>query len=230
MAHPLIAVVDCAIKAPSLGCFNRLAHELDHKLEYHWPSHYGLSSLLSSRAQAFIVLGSFSNVQDRFEWQRELAVFLDAQLQQDKPVLGICFAHQLMADFYDSKVVAAARSHSGTRDIEFNSAAGDFNLKTHYRFIVQHSYEVVELSSSLICLASSMDCQNEVIAHKTLPFIGVQAHPEASEHFVRANFEADQGQVAPEAYLDGLDFLKTIIRQMNERILRSPQKPLRSQK
>jgi GMP synthase (glutamine-hydrolysing) len=228
MSVPLFAIIDCAIKAPSTACFNRLVFELDQKFEYHWPSHYGLASLERSQAQAFIVLGSFSNVEDRLDWQRDLALFLDAKLKANLPVLGICFAHQLMADFYGARVIAANQSHTGARVIHVNAVDELALTNKQYHWIVQHSFEVTDLPKELIALASSPSCQCEIIAHQSLPFVGVQAHPEASLGFVQANFELAHQQVPQQVFQDGLDFMRVMIKKMRETILHNQQKALLS--
>ncbi len=43
-----------------------------------------------------------------------------------------------------------------------------------------HSYEISKLPSSLVSIAKSMNCKNEIIQYKERPIFGTQFHPEVS--------------------------------------------------
>ena len=44
-----------------------------------------------------------------------------------------------------------------------------------------HSYEIAKLGSQLESVASSDNCQHEIIKHQRLPIFGTQFHPEMSK-------------------------------------------------
>lgn len=170
------------------------------KLTYHHASNPGLESLMLSPAKGYVILGSYSNVEDRLPWQRNLANFIEEKLNQNIPTLGVCFGHQLMADRYGSHVAPNTKernlSHEGTRKIQikpnkFNITAGE------KEFFVAHSFQIEKLSDQFETIATSPECPFDGIQHKTLPFVGFQAHPEASTTFAREaiNNSLDQDQM-----------------------------------
>ena len=104
MKRPLF-VIDCAIKDPSYDSFNRLVERFQHPFLYHRTPYQGIDSLVRyPEAQAYIIFGSASSVNDRLEWQIKLAQFIKTKLEKGIPVMGICFGHQLMADFFGGRV------------------------------------------------------------------------------------------------------------------------------
>ncbi len=177
-------------------------------MKFHCPSIFGMDSLSSDSSSAYIILGSYSNVEDRLIWQKELAEFIHIKLTKGIPVLGICFGHQLMADYYGAKVIknSGGLPHNGVRKIKI----GD---KEEVTFFVAHSFQVKELPPSLTKLATSSECENEIITHKELPFTGVQGHPEASNFFVTSTLKdtfipKDQQELA---FKDGLNFIRNFL-------------------
>lgn len=182
-----IAILDCAIKRPSLVCFNRLIQHIHTPLTYHKPSTEGLSSLaFDKEAAAYIIFGSASNVDERLDWHKELALFCMERLKENRPVLGICFGHQLMADAFGLEVIKNPKAESfyGTREITFTKSWGPYKRGDKKMVFVAHSYQVTGESDNLEVLATSEDCELDGLIHKELPYIGFQAHPEASEDFV----------------------------------------------
>lgn len=138
-------------------------------------------------ASAYIIFGSASNVEERLNWHKELASFCLERLKEGIPVLGICFGHQLMADAFGLEVVRNPNdsSYYGTREITFKESWGPFKQNDKKTVFVAHSYQVVGSNDSLRPLAESDDCPLDALIHNELPYLGFQAHPEASEDFVQ---------------------------------------------
>lgn len=183
-----IAIIDCSINTPSIVCFNRMLQATPIKLTYHHASKFGLESLKLAPAQAYVILGSYSNVEDRLPWQRDLAGFAEDKLLQGIPVMGVCFGHQLMADrfgcFVDANSEDRKLAHEGTREVEIHS--NRFGIKPGKReLLVAHKFQIKKLSDQIEVIAESEACPFDGIQHKSLPFIGFQAHPEGSSTFAR---------------------------------------------
>ncbi len=183
-----IAVIDCAIKQSSIHCFNRLLQYFDCSLSYHRPPEQGMRSLYSSQDQdqAYIIFGSASNIEDQLQWHAQLASFCHEQLLQSKPIFAICFGHQLMAHYYGATIDKnnEAITYKGSREITFIESFSPFSKGKSFQIFSAHSFEVKTLPEDMIHIASSEECLYDGLAHKSLPLISFQGHPEASPFFV----------------------------------------------
>jgi GMP synthase (glutamine-hydrolysing) len=216
-----IAIIDCSINTPSIVCFNRMQMASPVRLTYHHASKFGLESLKLEPANAYVILGSFSNVEDRLPWQRDLAGFAEEKLNQDIPVMGVCFGHQLLADRFgcliEPNTPDRKLSHEGTRDIAIKT--NRFGISTGPKeLLVAHKFQITKLSDQIEMIATSEDCPFDGIQHKSLPFIGFQSHPEGSTTFARESILAalDQKQLASgmenglAVMLDFFNFVKNL--------------------
>lgn len=190
-----IAIIDCAIKTPSSRCFNRLVHNIDHKLTFHQLPQLGIACM--EEADAYIIFGSYSNVCDRLDWHQELSQFIKNELEKSKPVLGICFGHQLIADLFGGDVDRVKPeqenfSYHGTREIIFSENRLKIPANSHVDVFTSHAYEVKTIPESFEQIASSNECLFDGLSHKTLPFFSFQGHPEASHFFVEETINANR--------------------------------------
>lgn len=183
-----IAVIDCALKEPAYESFNQLVDFLERPLSYHIPSQQGMGSLSRCFPECLIVFGSYSNVEDKLEWHRPLQEYLLSALKSGLPVLGLCFGHQLVADGFGAKVGPASKQFEGIREISVH-ASSPWGIKKGQTFslVASHGQEIQVLPKELKLLASSEHCRNDIVTHTELPFLGLQAHPEASVRFVEQN-------------------------------------------
>lgn len=135
-----------------------------------------------------IIFGSASNVSEKLSWHENLSIFISNSLKKNIPVLAICFGHQLMAEVFGAKVNINPNKEklSGLRSISFNKH-NKLKIAGNLNFLFEHTYQVSSLTHELEIWASSEVCEAEVVTHKTLPFIGIQAHPEASNQFIVDN-------------------------------------------
>jgi len=214
MKRRQIAVIDCAIKQSSIHCFNRLLNYLNRPLSYHRPPVDGLNSLFDSEAkdEGYIIFGSASNIEDDLPWHKDLAEFSHRQLQKKKPIFGICFGHQLMAHYYGASIERNADevSYKGSRDIQILQDHGPYNKGDEYNIFTAHSFEVRDLPDCMLHIASSEECLYEGLAHRDLPYVGLQGHPEASPFFVESEIKSirpDFNDAEVAAYEDGPYFL-----------------------
>lgn len=206
---PIIAVVDNSIEHLSLNCLNYFAERTSLRYTYHIPSFYGVQSLRQARKiDGLIILGSNSNVSDRLDWQKDLAKFVVEKLEKGIPTLGICFGHQLIADAFGAKVDFIDQSHSkrsGCHEITFEKNYINFTAGEKLTLGHAHKQEVKTLSNSLKKIASSSDCEFEMIIHKKLPFWGVQGHPESDRDFMQRNMTPIPIKADQQKILDGGD-------------------------
>ncbi|MBA2403742.1 MAG: gamma-glutamyl-gamma-aminobutyrate hydrolase family protein [Bdellovibrionales bacterium] len=181
-----IAIVDPFVVGPSVNCFNSLVNLLGVKATYHMPGPYGIESLLAeaSRSQAYIVLGSASHVHEDLPWHKPLADFLLQELQKNKPIFGCCFGHQIMCHVLGAKVEYHTEEQTkqmGVRKISITENFWNFNKGETFNLGVTHKQVVRNLPNELKAVGHGLE--NDIVIHKTLPFMGTQAHPEASNYF-----------------------------------------------
>ncbi len=99
--------------------------------------------------------------------------------QCEKPILGICFGHQLIAMAFYEEVVNMGQRVEGyymvkrvNHDELFEGLAEKILvMESHEEMVVNVPYEFIKL-------AESPNCPVEAIKHRTLPIYGVQFHPE----------------------------------------------------
>ena len=215
-----VSIIDCAVNQASHQCFNRLVDLLSYKFHYHHPPSQGLASLFKDEADAYIIFGSASNIKDRLEWQLELSKFAYQKLEQDIPILGICFAHQLIGNKMQLAVVKNPDQEDlyGVRTIKIQQSKWGLQAGESYNLFAAHSY-CLERSNSLEeveLLASSNKCEMDIISHSRLPFLGVQCHPEASDAFIHSEIEKKIGPLNIEekkvAKRDGLKLISKFLK------------------
>ncbi|HEC78027.1 MAG TPA: hypothetical protein ENI34_02655 [candidate division WOR-3 bacterium] len=97
----------------------------------------------------------------------------------EKPLLGICFGHQLLGMAFGEPVKSSGKMLEGYYmvrrlvDDEIFEGLGEkfLVMESHEEYIQSAPYDFVKL-------AESPNCPVEVIKHRILPKYGVQFHPE----------------------------------------------------
>jgi len=181
-----IAIVDPFVRLPAINCFNSLVNLLDLKATYHVPGALGVQSLVKEAplTRAYIVLGSASHVHENLPWHRPLAEFLVSELKNNKPVLGCCFGHQLLCHAFGAEVLfhsSDEAKQTGLRQVTITEDSWNFKKDETFWLGVTHRQVVKNLPPALREIGRGLE--NDLVIHKTLPFLGTQAHPEASDHF-----------------------------------------------
>ncbi|MEM4359365.1 MAG: GMP synthase subunit A [Candidatus Bilamarchaeaceae archaeon] len=102
-----------------------------------------------------------------------------------KPLLGICYGHQMIGYVWGANVAKGGSAEYGVSDIIIDDEDAILKgLPKKFRAWVSHYDEVKEIPTGFIRLAHSETCKIEAMRHNTMPIFGVQFHPEVwhTEH------------------------------------------------
>ena len=164
---------------------------------------------LPDSASRVLVTGSPCNVTDGADWIEPTARWLADQVEQETPVLAICFGHQLLAHALGGRVeYNACGEELGTVTVRRLPASdrdpllGD--LPKEFFAFATHSQSVVDLPAGAELLAT-----NEFDAHQAYRVgscaWGLQFHPEFTEEIMRDHLERRRAELtAEDRDVDGL--------------------------
>jgi len=152
-----------------------------------------------------IVTGSSAMVTDREPWSEATARWLARAVALDKPVLGICYGHQLLAHALGGEVRHNPRGREiGTVDVKLNSHASTDPLFGRFAELlhlpVSHLQSVVHLPAHASVLGTTALDPHHVVRYGAAAW-GVQFHPEFDANIVRAYIDATRDEMQRE----GLD-------------------------
>jgi GMP synthase (glutamine-hydrolysing) len=152
-----------------------------------------------------IVTGSSAMVTDRELWSENTARWLARAVGLGKPVLGICYGHQLLAHALGGEVRHNPRGREiGTVDVRLSSNAktdplfGRFSELLHLP--VSHMQSVVRLPPRASVLGTTALDPHQIVRYGSTAW-GVQFHPEFDANIVRAYIDAMREDMT----LEGLD-------------------------
>jgi GMP synthase (glutamine-hydrolysing) len=152
-----------------------------------------------------IVTGSPSLVTDRELWSENTARWLARAVALQKPVLGICYGHQLLAHALGGEVRQSPRGREiGTVDVKLNSNAKNDPLFGSFADVlhlpVSHTQAIVRLPPRASVLGTSALDPHHIVRFDSCAW-GVQFHPEFDANIVRAYIDASRDDMLRE----GLD-------------------------
>ena len=210
-----VAFIDCFVDSPVIHSVNCYSQHTTINCTYHMPSRYGLDSLkMLDKSDSYIILGSGSNVSDKLKWHQDLLDFIIPKIESNIPTLGICFGHQLIADYYGSKIDYINSDKAiitDPRQIIFSQNELGFNHGQRLNLSFAHGQVIKSLSSDFYSFASSKISNNEAIKHNKYNFWGIQAHPEASELFFKTETNIVDDELTKKLMKDGFSFLDSFL-------------------
>ncbi len=134
---------------------------------------------------AYVISGGPSSVSKMTPNAAHRIVNLSRQLDNPKPILGICFGHQLIAHLFGGVVQKGTVGEYGISEVQIDNSDGLFeSIPNKINVWESHFDEVKSLPEEFEVLAHSNSCPIEAFAHKSKPIYGVQFHPEVwhTEH------------------------------------------------
>lgn len=153
--------------------------------------------------QAAIVTGSGAMVTDRADWSERSAAWLRDAAHAGRPLLGICYGHQLIAHALGGEVGANPRGREmGTVEIETLAAASDDplfrGLPTRFAAQATHLQSALALPTGAVPLARSALEPHHAFRWGERVW-GLQFHPEFSATHMRGYIRARAQPLREEA-------------------------------
>jgi GMP synthase-like glutamine amidotransferase len=140
-----------------------------------------------SRFDILMAMGGPMDVwqEDEFPWLKdEKAAIRDWVAEFDKPFLGVCLGHQLLADALGGAVGPAAVGEINLLDISLSEEGRKHPLYAGFgetkRGVQWHGAEVKAMPDGAVLLASTGDCPIAAFAYGSSAF-GLQYHVEATD-------------------------------------------------
>ncbi|OEZ33211.1 glutamine amidotransferase [Francisella endosymbiont of Amblyomma maculatum] len=112
---------------------------------------------------------------------KDIYLIIEYCQQNNLPLLGICLGHQLIAQYFGSKVIKAKQIYHGklSEIKQLHSSILYKDQPAKFTVTRYHSLIVDDIREPLITLASTNDDEIMAFAHQSAKIFGVQYHPEA---------------------------------------------------
>lgn len=170
----MIAIIDCGGQYTHLIWRNMRDLEVESKI---FPKTAKFDEV--KNANAYIISGGPSSVtKDDLGVAREI-VRKVKEGELNKPILGICLGHQLIAHEFDGVVEKGANAEYGVAKIFVDKEKGLLeHLPKEFTAWVSHFDEVKKIPYGFQATAHSEACKVEGMESLSKPIYGVQFHPE----------------------------------------------------
>ena len=155
-----------------------------------------------AECDAWLITGSRHGVYDDLPWIEPLKAFLRAARVAKRPMVGICFGHQILAEALGGKAVKSDKGWGvGVHDYSVTCRPGWMegapNSISVHAF---HQDQVVEVPEDATVLASSPFCEFAMLAYgdpEAPDAISIQPHPEFGTDYTRDLLDLRAGIAIP---------------------------------
>lgn len=136
-----------------------------------------------------VITGSPAMVSERERWSEDAAAWLRAKIEDDVPILGVCYGHQLIAhalggrvDYHPSgrEIGTVAIERLPAADTDVLLAAAPTSFAAH----ASHQQSVLEPPRNAVTLARSAHDPHHAVRYAPKVW-GLQFHPEFSVEIMR---------------------------------------------
>ena len=191
-------VIDPAAITPCIESFNRISKVAPSPVTYHLPALYNTDSLFkeydTSSTNGIIIIGSATSVNDKNQWQDEIVKILLDGANNNVPILGLCYGHQLLGKIFGGKVEPLWDSEikRGNRLVDLKNSLM-WGKPQSGLLLYSHQDGITQIPPNFNILGSSKMVSIEAIEANDKPIWGFQTHLEATESFVKEHNLGNDG-------------------------------------
>ncbi|MEO1043132.1 MAG: hypothetical protein AAFX52_12670 [Pseudomonadota bacterium] len=137
--------------------------------------------------EALLVTGSPQGVYEEHDWIPGLEEAVRHWATAERPVLGICFGHQLIAKAFGAPVEKSSKGWGvGVHTYEVVADTPWAEGPLRFSCAVSHQDQVQAAPEGFTRIAGSAFCPFGALAHDVLPVLTFQMHPEFDHGFAAA--------------------------------------------
>ena len=155
--------------------------------------------------EAVLITGSPFGVYDSTPWMDPLRGFIRGVFAAKRPMIGVCFGHQVIADAMGGDVRKSDKGWGVGRHVYDVTTPQDWMAGAGQTIAlsVSHQDQVITPPRGAVTLARSSHTDHAMLAYADAPVMSLQGHPEFSDAFVAALYAARRGKTLTDAQVDG---------------------------
>lgn len=182
---------------PMLGDYTDMFQDLLHNQGFSFETYNVVDDTWPENAEAcdgWLITGSKHGVYEDHPWIAPLEALIRDIAQSGRPLIGVCFGHQIIAQALGGKVEKFPGGWAvGHQTYDFGGAQLSFNA--------WHQDQVTERPEGALVLASNDFCENAALLYGDR-ILTIQPHPEFDAAFIAGLIETRGQGVVPDGLLE----------------------------